>query len=74
MPNTRIEEIKMFSGNFFIIMTAIFLMGCASDCCRDKECSCPSTGKRVGAFESNFKRHLDKDSVGYYRESDQYKN
>ena len=73
MLNTRIEEIKMFSRNFFMIMTAIFLTGCASDCCRDKECSCPSTGKRVDMFKSDFKQHVDKDSVGYYMESDQYK-
>lgn len=61
----------MFSINFFMIMTTIFLTGCASDCGREKGCSCPGPGKK----ESNFiKRHIDKDSVGYYMESsDQYK-
>jgi hypothetical protein len=63
----------MFSRNFFMIMTTIFLTGCASDCCHDKECSCPSTGKGTNMFKITFKQQVDKDSVGYYMESDQYK-
>lgn len=62
----------MLSRNFFVMMIAVFLGGCASNCSCEKGCSCPKTGKKSDIFQSKFKQHLDKDSVGYYMESNDY--